>query len=98
MILEAVVLNVKSGRKEAFEAVFNEAKEIISAMHGFVSLELQRCLETRNRYLLLVRWRTLEDHTIGFRTSSGYQRWRDLLHDFYDPRPIVEHYEPVFVA
>jgi heme-degrading monooxygenase HmoA len=62
-------------------------------MPGFISLELQRCVEIRNRYLLLVKWSTLQDHTIGFRTSSEYQEWKALLHHFYDPFPTVEHYE-----
>jgi heme-degrading monooxygenase HmoA len=64
-------------------------------MSGYISHELQRCLEVEHRYILLVRWQTLEDHTIGFRTSPEYQQWRSLLHHFYDPFPIVEHYEMV---
>ena len=95
MILEAAYLDVKSGQKSAFEAAFGEAKSIISSMPGFVALELQRCIETQNRYLLLVKWTTLEDHTLGFRTSPEYQRWKALLHHFYDPFPTVEHYEVV---
>ncbi|MGH6933009.1 MAG: antibiotic biosynthesis monooxygenase family protein [Dongiaceae bacterium] len=46
-----------------------------------------------DRYVLLVRWRRLEDHTEGFRQSPRYQDWRALLHHFYDPFPTVEHYE-----
>lgn len=95
MILESAPLDVKAGEEAAFEAAFAQAKAIIAAMPGFVSLELQRCLERRGRYLLLVRWRTLEDHTVGFRGSPDYQRWRALLHHFYDPFPVVEHYEAV---
>jgi heme-degrading monooxygenase HmoA len=53
-------------------------------------------LEVPNRYLLLVHWRRLEDHTVGFRGSAEYQRWRDLLHHFYDPFPTVEHYAPLY--
>lgn len=93
MILEVAHLDVKAGHENAFEAAFAEAKDIIASMPGFVSLELQRCIETTNRYLLLVRWQTLEDHTIGFRSSPQYQRWKALLHHFYDPFPTVEHYD-----
>jgi heme-degrading monooxygenase HmoA len=96
MILESAHLDIKPGQENAFEAAFAEAKIIIASMPGFVSLELQRSIETTNRYLLLVHWRTLEDHTVGFRTSSEYQRWKALLHHFYDPFPIVEHYERRF--
>ena len=58
----------------------------------FQSLELQKCLERPNRYAMLVRWSRLEDHTVGFRQSAEYQRWKQLLHHFYDPFPDVEHY------
>lgn len=46
-------------------------------------------------YLLLVTWRTLQDRTEGFRGSTDYQRWRHLLHHFYEPFPDVEHIEHV---
>ena len=98
MILESAVLNVRPGREADFEAAFGEAKGIISSMPGFVALELQRCVEARSRYLLLVRWTTLEHHTVGFRSSPEYQHWKALLHHFYDPFPTVEHYEKVHAA
>ena len=98
MILEQATLNIKAGSESAFEAAFDRARTIIASMKGFSGLELQRCLEVRNRYLLLVRWDNLEDHTVGFRGSPQYQEWRKLLHHFYDPFPTVEHYEPVFAS
>jgi heme-degrading monooxygenase HmoA len=45
---------------------------------------------------LLVWWDTLEAHTVGFRGSPEYQRWKALLHHFYQPFPSVEHYAPLF--
>lgn len=93
MILEVAILNVKPGLTTDFEGAFGEAQEIISLMKGYVSHELQKCVETSNRYILLVRWETLEDHTVGFRGSEEYQLWRAKLHHFYDPFPTVEHYE-----
>lgn len=95
MILEVAILDIKPGSREEFEDAFKTASTIIAAMPGYTSHELQRCLEITNRYILLVRWQSLEDHTIGFRESPEYQRWRALLHRFYDPFPTVEHYEPV---
>lgn len=95
MILEAAVLTIKPGTQLAFEAAFETASSIIDAMPGYISHELQRCVETENQYLLLVHWHTLADHTVGFRQSPEYQTWRSLLHHFYDPFPTVEHYESV---
>ncbi len=98
MILESAQLSVKPGHEADFEVAFGEAQKVISSMPGFLSLELQRCIETRSRYLLLVRWERLEDHTVGFRNSGEYQKWRALLHHFYDPFPVVEHHELVHSA
>ena len=95
MITEHAVLEVKPGLESDFEAAFAEAKTIIASMPGFESLEVHRCIERPNCYLLLVEWATLEDHTDGFRESSEYQEWRRLLHHFYEPFPTVEHYRLV---
>jgi heme-degrading monooxygenase HmoA len=92
MILEVAVLDVRAGESADFERAFDEAQRIIASMPGYQRHELQRCLEVANRYLLLVWWDTLEDHTVGFRGSPEYQRWKALLHRFYDPFPTVEHY------
>ena len=95
MILEHAVLQVTPGQESAFEAAFAEAEPIISGMPGFRSLRLSGCVEDASRYLLLVEWERLEDHTVGFRTSPEYQRWKALLHDFYDPFPEVDHFEQI---
>ena len=92
MVLEVAVLNVKQGETQGFEAAFKQAEPIIASMPGYLSHELKRCIEDDHRYLLLVQWQTLEDHTVGFRGSAAYQEWRTLLHPFYDPFPAVEHY------
>lgn len=95
MILEAVMLHVRNGLEDEYEDAFRKASGIISSTQGYVSHELQRCLEVQGKYLLLVRWETLGDHMIGFRESSEYQEWKQLLHHFYDPFPTVEHFSKV---
>ena len=95
MILEVAVLDVVPGRECEFQRSFERAQGIIASMNGYLSHELKRCIEKPSRYLLLVRWMTLEDHTTGFRESEQYQEWKRLLHHFYDPFPEVEHYESV---
>lgn len=95
MILEVTILDIKPGLAVEFETTFKTASTIIASMPGYNSHELQRCLETTNRYILLVRWQKLEDHIVGFRQSPEYQEWRSLLHHFYEPFPTVEHYETV---
>ena len=92
-VLEVAILNVRPGQSAEFEKAFQVAQGIISAMPWYMSHELRRCLETENRYILLVRWETIEHHTKGFRGSPQYQQWKALLHHFYNPFPEVEHYQ-----
>lgn len=92
MVLEVATLDVRAGTTAAFEAAFAEAQSILSGMAGYQRHELRRCIENDHRYLLLVWWDTLEHHTRGFRGAPEYERWRSLLHGFYDPFPTVEHY------
>ena len=93
MILEVASLQVRPGSGPDFERAFVEAEPIIMSMSGYERHEIRRCLETPDRYVLLVWWEDLESHTVGFRQSARYQEWRALLHHFYDPFPTVEHYE-----
>jgi heme-degrading monooxygenase HmoA len=92
VVLEVATLNIVVGQESAFEKAMEEAKPLIAATPGFGSINIRRCIETPNRYLLLVTWKSIEDHTIGFRQSNRYSQWRELLHHFYDPFPTVEHY------
>lgn len=96
MILEVAILDVIPDQENDFEIAFAGAASLIAGMKGYLSHQLQRCVEKQNRYLLLVQWETLEAHTVGFRGSPQYQEWRKLLHHFYDPFPVVEHYEMRF--
>jgi len=98
MITEHALLEVIAGREEEFVLSMERAKTIIGASPGFVSLRVERCVERPSCFLLLVEWERLEDHTEGFRGSAAYQDWRAALHHFYDPFPVVEHFEPVVTA
>ena len=93
------VLNVRPGQERDFEKAMRAARPLIAATPGFVAIEVRRCIEAPSRYLLLVTWQKLEDHTVGFRQSNRYSEWKAMLHHFYDPFPTVEHYaEPLELA
>lgn len=98
MITEHALLPVVPGREDDFEVALSEAVPIISAARGFRRLSVSRGIESPSTYLLIVEWDTLIDHTEGFRGTPAYDEWRALLHAFYDPFPIVEHFAPVLTA
>jgi len=82
MILEVAILDIKAGQEKKFELVFSKTQSIISSMPGYISHQLQRCIENRSRYIFLVNWQTIESHTKGFHDSTQYQEWKALLHHF----------------
>ncbi|MFC3560420.1 antibiotic biosynthesis monooxygenase family protein [Pedobacter jamesrossensis] len=94
-VLEVAILFIKPGLSADFEKAFSEAQKVISSTDGYISHQLKKCLEETDKYILLVNWQTLEAHTEGFRGSAAYQDWKKLLHHFYEPFPVVEHYAEV---
>ena len=94
-VIEKAVLPVKPGREAEFELAFATARHIIAGMPGFRGLSRARGVERPSEYLLLVRWDSVEHHEVGFRGSPEYQEWRALLHEFYDPFPVVDHFVEV---
>lgn len=96
MVTEQVVLPVRKGEEAAFEAAFDRAQHLMAAAPGCGGLQLSRCVERPNEYLLLVEWDSVEAHTEGFRSSPAYAQWRALLHHFYDPVPVASHFIRTF--
>ena len=96
MVLEMAILQVIKGSALHFERDFAIASQFIQSISGYASHSLRKCIEEENKYLLLVNWEKLEDHTVGFRESDAYLEWKKLLHHYYNPFPVVEHYEMVF--
>jgi heme-degrading monooxygenase HmoA len=95
LILEIAPLQIRAGQSTAFELAFLKAQSIIASCSGYLSHELQRCVERPDEYVLLVRWENIEAHEVGFRGSPEYAEWKRLLHHFYDPFPVVSHYQIV---
>ena len=95
MILEVAILDVVPGQEADFQRSFARAQQIIASMPGYIRHRLCRSVEKPSRFILLVDWRSIEDHTEGFRRSAEYQQWKALLHHYYDPFPTVEHYADV---
>jgi heme-degrading monooxygenase HmoA len=96
MITEIALLKIREKESCEFEKSFSIAQKIIAGMEGYIEHELQKCIEEEDKYLLIVRWQKLENHTEGFRKSSEYIKWRELLHHYYDPFPTVEHYKKIY--
>lgn len=93
MVLETAFIQVQPGRVEEFLQVLPTALEVVSGADGFIDAKVQRGIERANTVLITLRWRTLEDHTVGFRESDRFTQWRAIISPFFDAPPTVEHWE-----
>lgn len=92
MIIEQALLQVKPGQSDQFAIAMHQAQPLIAAQPGFQSIEVRPSKDVADQFLLLVTWDNVESHRDGFRKSPEYEKWRRLLHDFYDPMPTVSYF------
>jgi heme-degrading monooxygenase HmoA len=98
MVTEIAQIDVKPGSEAAFEAAVAQARSAFGASKGFHGFELHRSIEKPQRYRLLVKWETLENHTVDFRGSENFTQWRGLVGQYFASAPEVEHTETVLTA
>jgi heme-degrading monooxygenase HmoA len=94
MILEVADIVIYPGRQAEFElAIARGIEQIVSKAGGIRSWKVNKGIESPDRYLLMIEWETLEEHTIGFRQSPAFQEWRAVVGPFFAEPPVVEHFE-----
>ncbi len=98
MITEIAQIDVKPGTEAEFEAAVGEARAIFGRAKGCHGFELHRSIEKPQRYRLVVKWATLENHTVDFRGSEDFAQWRALVGGYFAAAPEVEHTETVLTT
>ncbi|MEJ8859242.1 antibiotic biosynthesis monooxygenase family protein [Variovorax robiniae] len=97
MILEVADIRIKPGQQASFEtAVQFGLDTVIAKSKGFRSYQVRHSIESSDRYVLMLEWDTLEDHTIGFRGSPAFAEWRSIVADFFAQPPFTEHFNLAF--
>ena len=94
MILEIADFRVQPDGQADFELAMEELKGVIAASAGYHGHTVVRSHETPGRYVLIVRWESIEAHTQGFRGSAAFATWRDRL-GAHRNGAVVEHFETV---
>ena len=95
MITEIAQIDIKPGSEKDFEAAVARARAAFGRARGFHSFELHRSIEKPQRYRLMAKWETLENHTVDFRGSEDFTAWRGLVGQYFAAPPEVEHTETV---
>ncbi len=93
MILEVADIRIQPGRQAEFDAAIEHGvRSVIAHADGFLGHQVQKGIESPERYLLMIRWNTLQDHTVGFRESPAFAQWRAIVGPFFAQPPHVEHF------
>lgn len=92
MIIEVAQITIKPGTHAAFEEAVAKAVEVFRQAKGCLGLHLQTCIEHPDEYEVIIRWETLESHTVGFRDGALFPQWRELVGPFFAAPPTVKHY------
>lgn len=93
MILELADIRIQPGRQAEFEAaIVRGVDTVIAHAKGFIGYEIRKGVEPAERYLLMIHWATLEDHTVGFRQSEAFAQWRAIVGPYFAEPPRVEHF------
>jgi len=92
MILEHCDIEIDPTKGAEFEeAILRGVNTVIAKAKGFRGFKVNRSIESPARYLLLIYWDTLENHTVDFRGSDAFADWRAIVGPFFVKPPLVEH-------
>jgi heme-degrading monooxygenase HmoA len=93
MIVEIADIRITAGQQAAFdEAIARGIATVLSQAEGYCGAKVHKGIESPERYLLQVFWRTLQDHTVGFRQGPLFAPWRAIVGPFFAQPPTVEHF------
>ena len=93
MILEVADIRIKPGQQAAFdEAIQGGLGSVVARAKGCKGWKVNKCIESPERYVLMIFWHTLEDHTVHFRGGPLFPQWRALVGPFFAAPPQVEHF------
>ena len=98
-IYEVVAINIDQTSVDSYIDAFKKAEPIIKRQDGYLGHMMLQHHDDLNRFQLIIQWRSIDDHQIGFRQSVDYQEWKALLHPFYDENlfPVVEYFSTLKV-
>ncbi len=95
MILELATILVKEGSAKEFTLALSKAEKVLKQAQGYISHEFKQCIEEENKFILMIKWETLEAHTKGFRESELFQQWRTIIGSYFESTPNVVHYNNI---
>jgi heme-degrading monooxygenase HmoA len=99
LILEIAEIRIAPGQQVAFEETIQRGlNTVLSRAQGVHSHAVHHGIESPERYVLHIVWRTLEDHTVGFRQSPLFAEWRAIVGPYFVVPPVVEHFTLVTQA
>jgi heme-degrading monooxygenase HmoA len=92
MVIEVADIRILPGKQAEFDAAIQAANRVLSGLQGYLGHRLLKGIDSADRYLLMIEWATVKDHTVGFRQSPVFVEWRAMIGPFFAALPVIEHF------
>ncbi|WP_245931490.1 antibiotic biosynthesis monooxygenase [Actinokineospora auranticolor] len=98
MTIEYIRYRVSADRAAAFEDAYRRAVAHLAAAPEFRDVELSRCEEDPESYVIRLTWTSTRDHLEGFRKGPHFPPFFAEVREFVDDIEEMRHYAPVDIA
>lgn len=78
--------------RKAFESAYAQAAESLAASPECVDYELSHCQEEPERYILRIRWTSVQDHLQGFRKGEHFPAFFRAIRPYVTSIEEMQHY------
>jgi heme-degrading monooxygenase HmoA len=94
MVVEQADFRIVAGRNAEFEAALLQGlRSVLSRAKGMRGWTVEHCVEQPERYLMRIRWDSIDDHMVGYRQSPLSPQFKAMVAPFFAQPPEVIHFE-----
>ena len=90
--VEYIRYRIAPEQQQSFEQAYTTAAESLAAAPQCIDYELSQCHEEPDRYILRIRWTSLEDHLEGFRKGEHFPAFFAAVRPFFQSIEEMQHY------
>ncbi|MEU9032856.1 antibiotic biosynthesis monooxygenase family protein [Streptomyces sp. NPDC048383] len=96
--VEYIRYRIAPDDQEAFEQAYARGAEALAAAPECVDYELARCEEEPERYVLRIRWTSIDAHLNGFRKGEHFPAFFSAIRPYVAAIEEMQHYRVTGVA
>ncbi|MGW0395103.1 putative quinol monooxygenase [Streptomyces sp. NPDC003042] len=96
--VEYIRYRIALDEQQKFEDAYARAAGALAAAPECVDYELARCEEEKERYVLRIRWTSVDAHLNGFRKGEHFPAFFSAIRPYVTAIEEMQHYQVTGVA